>query len=298
MGMAAASGRFKRKSSTTTHPCFNDEAHGKAGRIHLPVSAKCNIKCRFCERDINADELRPGVSRGILKPHDAADVVSRALELCPQLSVIGVAGPGDACADDSALETFTLLRDKFPNLQLCLSTNGLGLAGKTKAFYDAGVRHITVTVNAVDPAIGEKIVSHIEWEGEIYTEREASVILLERQLEGIKEAAALNIDIKINSVLVPGVNDAHIGEIAKALSALGVKLHNTIPLIPKGEFSHTPPPTCEQLNEARRQSEHYLSVFRKCTHCRADACGIPGVNDFSKELYDEKTGFRCNNNCG
>jgi nitrogen fixation protein NifB len=283
---------------TDTHPCFDDEAHGKFGRIHLPVSAKCNIKCRFCERDINSDELRPGVSRCILKPEQAADTIARALELCPQISVIGIAGPGDALADDAALETFKSLREKFPDMSLCLSTNGLGLGGKVKEFFDAGVRHITVTVNAVDPIIGEKIVSRIEYEGIIYTGKEAAWILQERQLTGIKEAVALGMEIKINTVLIPGVNDGHIGEIAKTLSALGVKLHNTIPLIPKGEFSQTPSPTCEQLNDARKQAEQYLPVFRKCTHCRADACGVPGVNDFSKELYEESGSFRCNNTCG
>ena len=32
------------------HPCFNREAHGRFGRIHLPVAARCNIVCGFCDR--------------------------------------------------------------------------------------------------------------------------------------------------------------------------------------------------------------------------------------------------------
>jgi nitrogen fixation protein NifB len=297
--LARTSGKLRYSPKTdNNHPCFDDAAHGQYGRIHLPVSAKCNIKCRFCKRDINSDELRPGVSRGILKPQDAAETVSRALELCPQIKVIGIAGPGDPLADDAALAALQLLREKFPDLSLCISTNGLGLAGRTNALYYAGVRHVTVTVNAVDPAIGEKIVSHVEYENKTYTGKEAAEILLKRQLTGIREAAALGMEIKINTVLIPGVNDDHVGEIAKVVSELGVKLHNTIPLIPKGEFSQTPSPTCEQLNGARKQAEQYLSVFRKCTHCRADACGVPGISDFSKELYEEKTSFRCNNTCG
>jgi len=279
------------------HPCFNDEARGKKGRIHLPVSAKCNIKCRFCERNINANELCPGVSQGILDPERAVDTVDRALILCPEISVIGVAGPGDALADDAALVTFRQVREKFPQLLLCLSTNGLGLAGKAQTLYDAGVRHLTVTVNAVDPSIGEKIVSLIKYEGKTYTGMEAAQILLERQLAGIKEACALDIEVKVNTVLIPGINDEHIGEIARVVSALGAKYINIMPLIPRGEFSQTPPPGCNALEKAREQAQRYMPVFRHCAHCRADACGVPGISEFAGELYKDTEVFRCGNIC-
>jgi nitrogen fixation protein NifB len=197
-----------------------------------------------------------------------------------------------------SITTLTLMRQKFPQLSLCISTNGLGLAGRAKALHYTGVRHVTVTVNAVDPAIGEKIVSHVEHEGKTYTGKEAAEILLERQLAGIKEAATLGLEIKINTVLIPGVNDEHVGEIARVVSELGAGRHNIIPLIPKGEFAETKAPDCAALDKAREQAAKYVSVFRKCTHCRADACGVPGINDFSKELYEDQNSFRCSNNCG
>jgi len=52
------------------------------------------------------------------------------------------------------------------------------------------------------------------------------------------------------------------------------------------------------LEAARRTAESFLPVFRKCAHCRADACGIPGVSDISRKLYEKTGGFRCNNVCG
>ena len=280
------------------HPCFDNAAHGKYGRIHLPVSATCNIKCRFCERDINANELCPGVTRGILKPEQAADTVARALKLCPEIKVVGIAGPGDALADDTALAVFRLVQQKFPQLSLCLSTNGLGLKGKAQALFDLGVRHLTVTVNAVDPAIGEKIVSHVDFEGKRHEGTEAARILLERQLAGIKEAAELGIDIKINTVLIPGINDNHIEDIARTIAQLGAKRHNIIPLIPRGELSEVNRPDCAAKKKARQDSEKHITVFRDCTHCRADACGVPGKSEFSQDLYKDIEGFRCGNRCG
>ncbi|WP_461247567.1 radical SAM protein [Treponema sp. R6D11] len=286
------------KKKKDDHPCFDIAAHGQYGRIHLPVSAKCNIKCRFCERSVNLDEMCPGVAARILTPEQAVQTIDEAFKLCPELTVVGVAGPGDALADDCALQTFRLVDKKFPQLTKCISTNGLGLPDKIQELSDVGLKHLTVTVNAVDPNIGEKIISHISFNGETITGEKAAEILLSRQLEGIKAANKLGMEIKINTVLVPAVNSGHITEIAKTISALGVNYHNIIPLIPRGEFAGTAAPDCSMLEAARREAEAVLPVFRNCAHCRADACGIPGISDFSRKLYENTGEFRCNNVCG
>jgi len=281
-----------------THPCFDHAAHGQYGRIHLPVSAKCNIKCRFCERSVNAQEMCPGVTAQVLSPEQAAETLAEALELCPELTVAGVAGPGDALADNSAVETFRLVDKQFPQLSKCLSTNGLGLPDAVQELSNLGLKHLTVTVNAVDPKIGEKIISFITFNGETIRGEKAAQILLSRQLEGIRKAVELGMEVKINTVLIPGVNDEHIAEISKTISALGVKYHNIMPLIPRGEFAGVSAPDCAMLERARKTAETFLPVFRNCAHCRADACGIPGVKDVSRQLYEKTSSFRCNNICG
>jgi nitrogen fixation protein NifB len=290
--------RNEPKKEQNTHPCFDPAAHAKYGRIHLPVSARCNIKCRFCERSINADEMCPGVSAQILTPEQAVKTLAEALELCPELTVAGIAGPGDALADNAAIETFRLVDKHFPHLSKCLSTNGLGLPDKARELSELGLRHVTVTVNAVDPKIGEKIISHITFNGETITGEKAADILVSRQLEGIRGAAGFGMEVKVNTVLIPGVNHDHIGEIAKTISTLGVKYHNIMPLIPRGEFAGIAPPDCAMLETARKDAGSFLPVFRNCAHCRADACGIPGVNDVSRKLYEKTSSFRCNNICG
>jgi len=290
--------RNEQQKKKNKHPCFDHSAHAKYGRIHLPVSAKCNIKCRFCERNINADEMRPGAASQILTPEQAVETLAAALELCPELTVAGIAGPGDALADNSAIETFRLVDKKFPQLSKCLSTNGLGLPDKAQELSKLGLKHLTVTVNAVDPKIGEKIISHITFNGETMGGQKAAATLLFRQLEGIREAVGGGMEVKINTVLVPGVNSDHIGEIAKTISSMGVKYHNIMPLIPRGEFEKLSPPDCAMIETARREAESFLPVFRNCAHCRADACGIPGVSDVSRKLYKKTGDFRCNNVCG
>ena len=267
------------------HPCLGGDAHNNFGRIHLPVSPVCNIQCKFCKRDCNSNEDRPGVANGILAPKDAVDTIKKALELCPQITVVGIAGPGDTLATPHAIETFRLVDKAYPNLIKCLSTNGLLLYRYAQDIYDAGVRTITVTVNAVEPEIQSQINSYIILDKKVYYGVEAAKILIENQLKGIEAISKLGVIVKINSVLVPGINDNHIEQIAKTVKAAGATLYNIIPLIPQHELSQVPAPNCYQLDKARTEVEKHLEVFRHCKHCRADACGIPGKQDLSSKLY-------------
>lgn len=273
-----------------THPCLGGEAHFKYGRIHLPVSPTCNIQCKFCKRGFNKSEIRPGVSSLLLKPEEAAATVKKALELCPEIRVAGIAGPGDTLATDFALETFELIKKDFPNLVNCLSTNGLRLEEKAERIVKAGVETLTVTVNAVDPEILKDICSYvIDENGNKLEGVEGARKLIDAQLRGIKKVADLGVIVKINSVLVPGINDNHIKEVARVTRDLGAKILNIIPLIPQNELSHLEAPTCEMLERVRSEAGQYLDVFRHCKHCRADACGIPGKNqDLHNLLYDKE----------
>lgn len=270
------------------HPCFSGEANFKYGRIHLPVSPDCNIQCRFCKRGFNKFENRPGVSRVLLTPEAAVDMVAKALAKCPELTVAGIAGPGDTLATDHALEVFEMIHLKYPNLINCLSTNGLLLEEKAERIIAAGVKTVTVTVNAVDYNVLQHICSHIVYHGQFLTGPYAARLLIAAQIAGIRKIVSLGAVVKINAVLIPGVNDHHMGHIAELTSKLGASLFNIIPLIPQHELQDYQAPDCHQLNTAREAAEKYLPVFRHCQHCRADACGIPGKGlDLSEQLYDQ-----------
>ncbi len=271
------------------HPCFNGEAHFKYGRIHLPVSPVCNIQCKFCKRSFNKWEKRPGVTDSILTPEKALEVVDHALKLCPDITVVGIAGPGDTLATPHALDAFELIHQKYPHLIKCLSTNGLMLRENAEKIIRAGVKTVTVTVNAVHADILQNICSHIVYNGRYMTGKEAALWLLLAQLKGIKKINELGAVVKINTVLIPGVNDNHIGEIAKVTAGVGASLINIIPLIPQNEMKNYRPPNCSELNTARESAEKYLPVFRHCQQCRADACGIPGKNvDWGNLLYEHR----------
>lgn len=269
------------------HPCFGGHKNNK-GRIHLPVSPGCNIQCKFCERKISDTENRPGVSSAVITPEEALDVIERALKLCPDITVAGIAGPGDTLATDYALNTFRLVKEKYPKLLKCMSTNGLLLAERADEVIDVGIDSLTVTVNAVDPEIEAQINSAIIYHGKKYEGVEAAKILIRNQLEGIRKVSAAGITIKVNTVLVPGINDEHIETIAKTVHEAGATIYNIIPLIPQHELAHIPEPTCPEIDGARAKAEKYIDVFRHCQRCRADAIGVPGESDYGDRIYQRR----------
>ena len=274
-----------------SHPCFGGHKNN-AGRIHLPVSPGCNIGCRFCDRTINDVENRPGVTSRVIKPEEAEELVAKALDICPDIKVVGIAGPGDTLATDNALNTFRIIKNKFPDLIKCMSTNGLLLNERADDVINVGIDSLTVTVNAVNPEIESKLNSYIIYHGRKIEGVEGAKILIENQLAGIKKIADSGITVKVNTVLVPEINGDHIEEIAKNVGALGAKIYNIIPLIPQHELKDVKAPSCAQIDEARTKASKYIDVFRHCQHCRADAVGVPGKSEFGDQIYQKRLNAR------
>jgi len=102
------------------HPCFDERAHRVVGRLHLPVAPRCNIKCAYCERKVGCvNERRPGVSTTIISPSEVVTYVERALAFEPRIEVVGIAGPGDALANEETFLALAEVKKHFPELKIC-----------------------------------------------------------------------------------------------------------------------------------------------------------------------------------
>ena len=261
------------------HPCFGGNHH-KNGRMHLAVAPRCNIKCGYCTRRHDcANESRPGVTSRLLTPQEAMLKVREvmAIELLGgMIKVIGIAGPGDPLANEETFETFRLVKAEFPQLILCMSTNGLLLPEKIDQLNDLGLHSLTVTVNSLDPQVGARIYRHINYQGRNITGEEAASILIANQLEGIRRAVEYGMTVKVNTVFIPGVNEEQVPLIARKVKELGAFVMNVMPLIPQSEFADIVPPTPEELDRVRQANEGIIGQFKHCRQCRADAVGLIG----------------------
>ncbi len=280
-----------------THPCFSENAHKKFARIHLPVAPVCNIQCNYCNRKYDCcNESRPGVTSGVLSPADAAERIRTVKEKIPELSVVAIAGPGDPLANEATFEAIDLVKKEFPEMSLCISTNGLMLPQSADRLYESGVRFVTVTMNGVNPDITKDVYSFVRYEGKNYTGREAAEILLKNQLEGIEKCIGKGMVVKINIVMIPGVNIDHISSVVKKVKSLGVYIVNILPLIPvEGTpFGNLDAPTPEERKSLMDICSVDVRMMRHCRQCRADAVGLLD-NDRSSEFIRKNP---CGSACG
>jgi nitrogen fixation protein NifB len=210
--------------------------------------------------------------------------------------VLGIAGPGDPLANPTrTFATFAGLTEKAPDIRLCVSTNGLMLPRHVDELCKHNIDHVTITINCIDPEIGARIYPWILWEGRRVHGVEAAAILIEQQLTGLELLAERGVLVKINSVLIPGVNDQHLAEVSRLVKEKGALLHNIMPLISAPEhgthFGLTGQrgPTQDELQRVRQACATDMEIMSHCRQCRADAIGMLGEDrhaEFSLERIE------------
>ena len=265
---------------TSGHPCFDPKARHTSARVHLPVAPRCNLQCRYCNRQTDClHESRPGVTSGVLTPAQSLEYLHQIVEKIPQTKVVGIAGPGDPMANpDETLETLRLTKAAYPEMLLCLATNGLNLVPYLDELSSLGVSHVTVTVNAVDPGVGMSIYDWMRYGKRTHTGQEAAEYLWEQQKASLEGLVARGITAKVNTLLIPGINDFHVGQVAQTVAMLGASFHNLIPLYPVAgtAFGVLKEPDPETMRQARARCALHLPQMAHCQRCRADAAGLLG----------------------
>jgi nitrogen fixation protein NifB len=163
-------------------------------------------------------------------------------------------------------------------MMLCVATNGLALADYVDELADLKVSHVTVTVNAVDPAVAEKIYAWARLKSKVYRGTDAARIILESQQEAIRRLKAKGITVKINTVIIPGINDDHVMEVARQMAAMKADIFNAIPMyhVAGTPFADIAPPAQEKVERLRKAAGSYLPQMSHCSRCRADAAGMIG----------------------
>jgi len=281
------------KEKVYNHPCYSQEAHHFYARMHVALAPACNIQCNYCNRKYDcANESRPGVVSELLTPEEAVKkVLAVAMEI-PQMTVVGIAGPGDPLANpERTFRTFELIKEKAPDIKLCLSTNGLKLTEYIGKIKELGVDHVTITINAVSPEVASRIYSWIFFNHRRYRGLEAAKILLEKQYEGLKACVENGILVKVNTVFIPEINGEEIEELSKKVRKMGAFLHNIMPYVESDGTVYQrmgiKPPTPSQLKEIQEKCESHMSLMRHCRQCRADAVGLLG-EDRGQEFTKDK----------
>ena len=174
-----------------------------------------------------------------------------------------------------------------------MSTNGLNIVDYIEEISECGVSHLSVTVNSLDEEVSSKIYSFIKLKGKIFSGKRAGKILIERQIEGIRKLISLGISVKINSVVIPGINDGHLPFLAQRMKREGVSVINFLPMVMvKGaEFENIKSPSKEFYNEFLKKIPSHIPLMKHCRMCRAEAEGFLGGKTVDEDIpVMKKTG--------
>jgi nitrogen fixation protein NifB len=267
------------------HPCFDDGARSQWARVHLPVAPKCNVSCNFCDRRFDcSNESRPGLTSVLLTPPQAVLYLDDLRKRRSDISVVGIAGPGDPMANPvETLATLRAVHKHHPDLLLCLASNGLDLAPHVPELARLELSHLTITINTINPATGARIYAWVKNGDQVLRGEEGVRLLLERQFAALEALSHTDILVKVNSILIPGVNDGEVGAIAAEVKKRGADLFNCLPLIPAPgtPMGGLPAPGPALIASARAAAAEHLPLMEHCSRCRADACGL--LNESSAE---------------
>lgn len=177
--------------------------------LRISVTDRCNLRCRYCmPREVFGPEYAFLPKQELLTFEELERVVRAAVSLgVTKLRLTG----GEP-----------LLRSGLPDLigrlaaidgvdDLALTTNGLLLPQHAEDLAAAGLRRITVSLDAIDEATFREVA-----------DTRASVT---RVLEGIEAARAAGLTpIKVNTVLKRGANDDQLEDLAGWARDAGVTL--------------------------------------------------------------------------
>ena len=158
--------------------------------IRLSITDVCNFKCTYCLPD--GYKKTPGDTRSFM----SAEEISRLTKALSELGVCKIRLTGGE--PTVRKDFFNILKDMKQNSNIpkvTMTTNGYRLDKIAKQLHEAGLDGINISIDSLNRETFKKLTGHDR---------------LNEILEGIKILQKLGFkNIKVNAVLLKGINDTH-----------------------------------------------------------------------------------------
>lgn len=171
------------------------DTHGRSiDYLRISITDHCNLNCFYCT-PFGGRSRFPHAE--ILSYEEIVKVAEAAV--LSGVSKVRITG-GEPLLRREMIGLCRMLANIQDLKSLALTTNGILLKDMAKPLFDAGVRRINVSLDTLKPERFRKITGHD---------------LLSRVLAGIKKAEKVGLHpIKINTVVMRGINDDEVEELA------------------------------------------------------------------------------------
>jgi cyclic pyranopterin phosphate synthase len=193
--------------------------------LRISVTDRCDLRCIYCMPEAGV----PLVPMGDMLSYEEVATVARAA-MAAGVRRFRLTG-GEPLARRGAVALVRLLAALGPD-DLALTTNGLHLADFAAELKAAGLDRVTVSLDTLRPERFEAIARRPG---------------LERILAGIAAARAAGLGpVKVNTVVIRGVNDDEVADFVRFAGGEGVELR-FIELMPTSGLT----PECKELGAWR-----------------------------------------------
>ena len=249
----------------TNHPCFGIAARKQFGRLHLPVAPRSNAKVRF------TSNARP---QPAMMPEEALSWMEQVIDNGMDIDIVGITGPGDPLASpEPVIRTLRMVRETYPDMKLCLTSIGLNGAMHAPELADIGLSHITLLVDAVDPAVAEKLYAWVCPSTKTVSLEEGVRKLLDEQAAAVSAFSKAGITVKVNTTVYPSINAGHVESVAKTVSELGASMMAVVPYIPTEENHEISPTDQGLLSTVRECAAAHINLMPAWDECGESIVG-------------------------
>ena len=200
---------------------------GRVARdLRVSLTDKCNLRCTYC---MPPEGVQPAPGERILTDAEVVRLVRIAVE---RLGVREVRFTGGEPLLRKGLEeivaaTSALCTDVGTPVETSLTTNALGLRHRARGLKEAGLTRVNVSMDAADRETYAALTRRDRFDDAVAGARAAA------------EAGLL--PVKVNAVLVRGVNDAQAVRLVAEALASGYELRfiEQMPLGPSGQWTRS-----------------------------------------------------------
>ena len=162
--------------------------------LRISLTESCNLRCIYCIPENFMPKFYN--ENMILTKENIFDIIEASVEL--NIKKIRLTG-GEPLLRKDIVDIVKGIKDRGIE-KIYITTNGILLSEKIESLRDAGLSGVNISLDTLDR---EKF-SFITRGGDI-----------ERVLQGIKKSLNLNLEVKINSVIMKGINENAIDDLVK-----------------------------------------------------------------------------------
>lgn len=199
-----------------------------------------------------------------LPPAEALNWLEENFEQGREIRAIDMDGPGDPLGEiECTMETLRLVRKRYSDIVLSVTTLGLYAEDYAQSLAAAGVTNVTLLVDAVERGVAEKLYAWIRPGRKTIPLPLAIALLLDEQLRAVKAFKDAGCQVTIRTTVYPEYNDFHIEEIARVMAGCGAVAMTLVPcktaVSQEDHLIRSPAP--QDMQRLRHSAAKHLEVF-------------------------------------